>query len=486
VKRQRRRIQTQREEIKEQFQQPRGEARAGPPPGLDIAFAKPKPTIDPTWIGDLKPLAIDGVSEPVAADPRSQDAIARGIDYLKASLTVDQTLGDPNAANNFHLRFQRDPKQPSIALPAGHPGIPPFVGLTLLECGVPASDATIQKAALLTRRAAPDLSHCYSLSVAILFLDRLGDARDRELIRQLALLLIGNQSATGGWAYSCLPLHKRDRDQLLAFLRDPEQRPGPKVAALPIVQAKPGEVARPGPTDRDDNSNTQFVILALWAAGKHDVPVTRSLALAEARFRGSQNADGSWDYARWTPEAPLRHSTTCAGLIAIAAGRAASNLKAERGLVEDPVVSRSLDHLGRIVGLPALPPAQATGGSLSKPRGKLFGGDAGGDLYLLWSIERVAVVYGLRTVGGRDWYPWGSRHILDAQRNDGSWREWYPGIPDTCFALLFLKRAHVARDLTARLEALGSIKESKGTPALVDREEKLRALGHIKLGPPAP
>src|SRR5208282_4758720 len=52
----------------------------------------------------------------------------------------------------------------------------------------------------------------------------------------------------------------------------------------------------------DDNSNTQFAMLALWAARRHDVPVERSLALSELRFRVSQLRSGAWAYRFHDPE----------------------------------------------------------------------------------------------------------------------------------------------------------------------------------------
>jgi hypothetical protein len=43
-----------------------------------------------------------------------------------------------------------------------------------------------------------------------------------------------------------------------------------------------------------DNSNSQFAILALWAAQRYDIPMQRTLALMLRRYQSSQNADGSW------------------------------------------------------------------------------------------------------------------------------------------------------------------------------------------------
>ena len=72
--------------------------------------------------------------------------------------------------------------------------------------------------------------------------------------------------------------------------------------------------------------------------------------------------------------------------------------------------------------------------------------------YFLWSLERVAVALDLDTLGGKDWYGWGSEVLLANQAADGSWHGEYAGPVDTCFALLFLKRTNLTADLTAGLK----------------------------------
>ncbi len=78
------------------------------------------------------------------------------------------------------------------------------------------------------------------------------------------------------------------------------------------------------------------------------------------------------------------------------------------------------------------------------------------NLYFLWSLERVGVIYGLETIGKHDWYTWGSDALVDSQNDNGSWAgQHYPGGTEelsTCFALLFLSRANVARDLSMTLK----------------------------------
>jgi len=73
--------------------------------------------------------------------------------------------------------------------------------------------------------------------------------------------------------------------------------------------------------------------------------------------------------------------------------------------------------------------------------------------YFLWSLERVAVIYNLKNLGDRDWYLSTASHLTETQAADGSWAAGYSLYgADTCFALLFLKRANVAKDLTEFLD----------------------------------
>src|SRR5205823_6014938 len=45
--------------------------------------------------------------------------------------------------------------------------------------------------------------------------------------------------------------------------------------------------------------------------------------------------------------------------------------------------------------------------------------DRDSDIYYLWSLERVCVALGLRTLDGFDWYARGARILLDQQHRDG-------------------------------------------------------------------
>jgi hypothetical protein len=189
-------------------------------------------------------------------------------------------------------------------------------------------------------------------------------------------------------------------------------------------------------------------------AGRHGLPVGSALAGIAERYRRSQQPDGTWAYALpndRTPAPPAdderaltsRASMTCAAVmgLAIAAADAAEPDKVRADIVKDPRVRAGLMALGTTVGQPVGDRNRI----LPIPR---IGGRT---YYFLWSLERLCVALDIKTMGGKDWYAWGAGLLLANQKDDGSWRGDHEAYyADTCFALLFLRRANLARDLTAR------------------------------------
>ena len=384
---------------------------------------------------------------------------------------------------------------------SGYASLP---ALALLEAGVERTDPVILKAADLVRKLGPKNQQTYEIALNILFLDKLGDPQDEELIRTLALRLIAGQTSAWGWNYTCPILTKdleapfltaldksrpstswdaplqRDPGKGLLDLRSPlsgKEDAEPPVANRKPEESKDGKLALPlvlGDADKalamglpeklkglpifqqdlvktspltrgrqEDNSNTQFALLALWAARRHAVPTERSLLLADQRFGQSQARDGSWGYHlvqnRGTP------SMTCVGLLGLALGHGAamppqrtSDDPAPRP-TSDPAIERGLASLALSIG-------DAKKAHAGQPP----------NLYFLWSLERVAMLYRLPTIGGKDWYGWGANFLLAQQKPGGNWHVGnYPGASDpldTAFALLFLRRSNLVQDLTDRLQ----------------------------------
>jgi hypothetical protein len=197
-----------------------------------------------------------------------------------------------------------------------------------------------------------------------------------------------------------------------------------------------------------DNSNTQFAILGLWAAQRHGVPMERSLRLIVHRFRTSQGTEGGWAYGYAKGGAGSSPAMSCAGLIGLAVGYGlANNAKAKPGApkqqVQDKLLLRGFRYLVKQLGDPV-------NRMHNVPIEKRY------NFYFLWSVERVGVLYNLPAIGHKDWYRWGAEMLVANQVNDGSWPKGgeYPGdapVINSCFALLFLRGANLASDLTSKL-----------------------------------
>jgi len=396
-----------------------------------------------------------------------------------------------------------------------HPeiGATALAGVTLLECGAKPDDKAVQSAADAVRLSSVSCTHTYSIALAIFFLDRLGDPDDVPLIESLMVRLLAGQDAGGGWSYTCpsisaaevrrLQAKLNERKELVGRRQLPKPREGKRTAKdLPeeireqlekidrgatISGAPPGGFPGGAPGGvppgvppqggaqpvvqwgSGDNSNTQFAALALWVGRRHGLPVERALTRLDRRFRSTQMEDGGWTYTPipmampaappGVPMAMMRPgataSMTCAGLlgIAIADGATLEILKDRKpdkplpDLSKDKNLTKGLEALGAVLGNPKN--LRLTPMGMPPPENRV----GGRTYYFLWSLERVAVALGLDTIGKKDWYGWGAEILLTNQEREGGWRGDYADCgADTCFALLFLRRANLARDLTAQLK----------------------------------
>jgi len=228
-----------------------------------------------------------------------------------------------------------------------------------------------------------------------------------------------------------------------------------RLAQPPAAPQQPQGFANAGPNaaydaatqSKGDNSNTQFAALGLWVARRYGLPVESALIRIEKRFRATQLIDGSWNYIpgyRMGADHDRSPAMTCAGLIGLAVGHgvAVEAPKEKKVRVIDPDKDNNMQagfrHLGDILQ------------EYSQLR--VIGGTNDSSFYFVWSMERVAEIYGLKTIGRRDWYAWGSSVLLNSQSEDGGWYgRYHPSGVDTCFALLFLVRANVAKDLSVTL-----------------------------------
>ncbi|RPI83910.1 MAG: hypothetical protein EHM42_07980, partial [Planctomycetaceae bacterium] len=122
-------------------------------------------------------------------------------------------------------------------------GITALCTVALIENGVDLTESSVQSGYEYVKKRARELKNTYDISLAIVLLQRMGDRRDKPLIKNLAARLMAGQMESGGWHYNC-PGAELDVEKVL---RDPASGPRPKDGF-------------------GDNSCTQFAVLGLWVA----------------------------------------------------------------------------------------------------------------------------------------------------------------------------------------------------------------------------
>jgi hypothetical protein len=420
-------------------------------------------------------------------DKEVQKAIASACAYLQKSYR--------NGSGSGRVAGGVDGSEKAAAL----------AGIAMLEAEVPLDDPTILAIAARIRELAPTETATYNMALDIIFLDKLEEPADIPLIQALGIRLLAGQNKNGGWTYQC-PTPDGNETQRLRQMAanagkgpakkesgeivgaDPNNRPALSPEAKDMqnrlinnqnpganIQGAPPGVAGP----MDDNSNTQFAVLGLWTARRYGVQVDKALALTEERFRRTQSGDGGWSYML-ADSSGVSASMTCAGLLALAAGRGTS---VERQRVmrsgkepgsestppkgtkdkappsfnpkNDPRIVAGLNYVGNEIAKdmggrgPGMPPAVLPANLPPQMIQVMSGNLIHNDYYCLWSIERVGMIFGETRMGNVDWYSWGGQYLIANQnKQDGSWKGKWGADVDTSFGLMFLRRANLVKDLS--------------------------------------
>jgi hypothetical protein len=418
-----------------------------------------------------------------AATPKQIDtAIQRGMAVLKDKYKAGAAFAAGEAAHD-----------------AQGVGVAALAGLALLEGGAAPNDPAITNIVGHVRKHSYTLNHTYQIGLSIMFLDRLGDPADVPIIQMLGVRLLVGQNKAGGWTYETsadIPAAEGQRLQA-AFQSQPlNLAPGQTAKQLHPEVARHAQVlaATPHPNGgAQDNSNTQFGLLALWIARRNGVPAEDALARVEQRFLATQMANGTWGYIG--ENVPGSPSMICVGLMGLATGIGRAQ---ERKLVaaakvepktapkeggpkpDDPFFTpqkkedpKKAERVGVAPTGNAQRDAAINAGfaalgqflAASMQQGGLVanaGGLGNRDLYFLWCLERTGVIFGKEKIGGVDWYEAGADSLVRIQSADGSWSvNNYNATVNTSFAVLFLSKSNVVRDLSSKIQGEDKGKGSK-------------------------
>jgi len=359
-------------------------------------------------------------------DPKRVDAaIDKGVQYLKAAPSPPA----PNGSRTDDL-----------------------ILLTLLHAGLPESDPAFRRYFKSVTEA--KLERTYDVSLQAMALEELDRVKYQARIHQCAQFLADNQCANGQWSYGTPTAHSEPvpvptptvtrnvattskRPKGIVDFDAPPVGPRPKPRVVTYLRVTK---TREGPAG-GDNSNSQYAALGIRAC--HDAGIVFPKELVErARKWWVDNQEKTADKDKGAVATGLAaeprgwnyHPTAFATISgSMTAGAVGSVVIYDSMLGQDWKKDKTVQG-----GLAWM--AQ----NFSVTDNPRLGNVA--YYYYLYAVERLGILYDTRKIGTHDWYAEGAKAILEAQRADGSWdvsgfssgnhAAW-----DTCFAILFLKRA---------------------------------------------
>ena len=288
-----------------------------------------------------------------------------------------------------------------------HPGgLTALCTFTLLKSGVRRSDDAVRRG--LARVLDTEFKSTYSTSVKLLLLDALGDPQAYREHADSSLDFLVQHQLAGEWAY---------------------------------------------PWGRADASNSQFALLGLRAAHRMslEVPDATLVNAIKALYRLQDGENGGFKYE-------LNRQAT-GGITAASLGglRVLEELGEGRSAVTSLLRKFQKQHeLADEFMIERWHPAHNAYGPNAWTPGFHYP--------YLWAVERWCGLTGRTQLGEHDWYAEGARWLIDEQGDDGAWLD----TQETCFALLFLRRATM----------------SAGAPAGTTPEELAKEIDALR--PPRP
>jgi hypothetical protein len=365
---------------------------------------------------------------------RVAEAIRKGVEYLR---TADSPPGPYGVKSSDEL-----------------------ILLTFIHAGVPEQDPQFQT--LLKKILEAPLETTYNVALQAMALEELHRVKHQSRIAQCAQFLADNQCKNGQWSYGKPTAAAMDLDV-------PTGGAGPDAPTRGgVVDFGGGEKVKPKVTrrisirrsregiDAGDNSNSQYAALGLRACHDAGILFPKDLVTLARKFwvdsaigdAGKNDAVATGGKALGVPQSwcykgyhhQLKYcKTPDAGYTSMTAGAvgAVTIYDYMLGLdwKKDKTVLNGLAWLVKNWSWSENVGPCEIGQSL--PKTWLY--------YGFYAVERAGMLADMPKIGPYDWYREGATVLLDAQKPGGSWAasEGMAKKPtwDTCFAILFLKRA---------------------------------------------
>ncbi len=355
---------------------------------------------------------------------RVDEAVKKGVEFLKSA-------GSPGAM--------------------GAPNCDELILLALISADVPRNDPRFQSLFQGVMKA--PLERTYKVALLAMALEEIERVKHQMKIRDCAQFLVDNQCDNGQWSYGqgtraapskdvATPSGSDDRKRVLDLQGS---APFPARAKPKVKHKEHVKKTRDGP-HAGDNSNSQYAALGLRACHDAGVIAPASVVqLAQKWWKNSQHGEEEekfeavatgpgasgpprgWCY-RQKDSQPAYASMTAGAVGALC--------------IYDYIQGREWKTNRNIqTGLFWLAKSFSATENVGSGNAHLH--------YYLYAVERAGMLYGTRNLGAHDWYVEGAKALLETQSANGSWMKSGAGndVWDTCFAILFLKRATAPLDV---------------------------------------
>jgi hypothetical protein len=337
-----------------------------------------------------------------------------------------------------------------------HPNCDELILLTMIHAGIPETNPKFDE--YLRHCLQAPLEKTYKVALLAMCLEELDASGYQMKIAQCAQFLVDNQAANGQWHYGSpvdvknYPFVEKEKKTASEGAKPAGAREfGPAVRehkrpskSIVVQQTKhTGEFG--------DNSNSQYAALGLRACFDAGVTLPEGvIVLAVKWWRESQFKDPKkddkkvatgpavtgktegWNYKDEASQGdkPPYHAMTAGGVGSLVI----YDYMLDRKWKDDSFVKAGMNWLTLHFEVPTW------------------------NTYFLYGLERAAILFGTEKIGDHFWYAEGATALINAQAADGSWgkdTDWFNTTWDTCFSVLFLRRA------TRALVATGDSKLKK-------------------------
>lgn len=340
---------------------------------------------------------------PKVDQKRVDAAVEKGGDYL-----MSQVSGGLKIVNHSYH---------------GPYGIEELVLYTVLHAGVDTQSDTFKK--LVDAVLAKKFRTTYEVSLRAMALQALDPVTYRVPLATCAQFLVDSQCKNGQWGY--WPDFELPP---VAVTKSREEKSGSSTKARRRVTIRR---TRNG-SNAGDNSNSQYAALGLRACMEADVVIPReTFVLGLSWWEKAHGKEGGWGYDINGNRAGDEYGTMTAGAVG-ASVIFRHYLKLD--FKKDPKICAGIRWMDENFSVEGTPKYHAS---------PLY------QFYWLYALERVGMLYETENLGKHEWYPEGAEWLLSHQKEDGSWHQpvgqagkmtnvWGP-VGDSCFAILFLRRA---------------------------------------------